>query len=96
MIHWLMVLFVAVLFVALTPGVLVTLPPRSSKLVVAATHGVLFALAYHFTHAAAWSVLYGGKEGACDCKHGSCGSDGKCKSCNEGYEMKDGKCHKKK
>jgi hypothetical protein len=62
--HWLMVAFVAVLFVALTPGVLVTLPPRSSKLVVAATHGVLFALVYHFTHHAVWMFLYGGKEGA--------------------------------
>jgi|UniRef100_A0A6C0B6V9 mannose/fructose/N-acetylgalactosamine-specific phosphotransferase system component IIC len=63
MIHWLMVGFVAVLFVALTPGVLLRLPPGGSKLVVAATHGLVFALVYHFTHAAAWSVLYGGKEG---------------------------------
>ena len=78
-----MVVFVAILFVALTPGVLVTLPPRSSKLVVAATHGVLFALAYHFTHAAAWSVLYGGKEGM---NH----------QCKEGeHKNKDGKCVKK-
>ena len=63
--HWLMLAFVALLFVALTPGVLDTLPPRSSKLVVAATHGVLFALVYHFTHHAVWMVLYGGgREGA--------------------------------
>lgn len=33
-------------FVLLTPGILVTLPPRSGKLTVAITHGVVFALLY--------------------------------------------------
>jgi hypothetical protein len=60
--QWLMLVFVALLFVALTPGVLVTLPPRSSKLVVAATHGLLFAVVYHFTRHAAARML-GGREG---------------------------------
>ena len=60
---WLMLAFIAVLFVALTPGVLVTLPPRSSKLTVAAVHGVIFALVYHFTHHMVGSILYGGREG---------------------------------
>ena len=40
----------AVLFFVLTPGVLLRLPPGGSKLVVAATHAVVFALVYHFTH----------------------------------------------
>ena len=44
-----MSLYVALLFVVLTPGVLLTLPPGGSKLVVAATHGVVFALAYCLT-----------------------------------------------
>lgn len=57
-----MLAFVALLFAALTPGVLVTLPPRSSKLTVALTHGVVFALVYHFTHNAARAML-GGREG---------------------------------
>jgi hypothetical protein len=45
-----MSLYVALLFVVLTPGVLLSLPPGGSKLVVAATHGVVFALAYCLTY----------------------------------------------
>lgn len=44
-----MSLYLALLFVALTPGVLLSLPPGGSKLVVAATHGVVFALVYCLT-----------------------------------------------
>ena len=91
--QWLMLAFVALLFVALTPGVLLRLPPGGSKLTVAAVHGVVFALVYHFTHHIVGGILYGGKEGACNCKNGSCGKDGKCNSCNTGYKLKDGKCH---
>ena len=54
MFHPLMTIFTALLFVALTPGILVTLPPKGSKLAVAVTHGLLFALIYHFTHKAVW------------------------------------------
>jgi hypothetical protein len=60
--QWLMLAFVALLFAALTPGVLVTLPPRSSKLTVALTHGVVFALVYYFTRDTARALL-GGREG---------------------------------
>jgi len=60
--QWLMLAFVALLFAALTPGVLVTLPPRSSKLTVALTHGVVFALVYYFTRDTARAML-GGREG---------------------------------
>lgn len=60
--QWLMLAFVALLFAALTPGVLVTLPPRSSKLTVALTHGVVFALVYHLTQHTA-RVMLGGREG---------------------------------
>ena len=34
------------LFVALTPGVLVYLPPKSSKMTTALTHGFIFALVW--------------------------------------------------
>ena len=44
-----MLAYLAVLFVALTPGVLFTFP-GSSKLIVAAVHGLVFALVWHFTH----------------------------------------------
>lgn len=53
-----MSVFVAVLFFVLTPGVLVSLPPRGSKLVVAATHAVVFALVYHLTKQAVYRYLY--------------------------------------
>jgi hypothetical protein len=59
MFHLYMSLFVALLFVLLTPGVLVTLPStRSSLLTVAVVHGVVFALVYHLTHKAVWKALY--------------------------------------
>jgi hypothetical protein len=44
-----MSLYLVLLFVVLTPGVLLSLPPGGSKLVVAATHGVVFALVYCLT-----------------------------------------------
>jgi hypothetical protein len=55
----LMTVFVAVLFVALTPGILVSLPPGGSKLTTALFHGVVFALVYHLTHKAVWRALGG-------------------------------------
>lgn len=56
----LMTLFVAALFVALTPGVLLTLPSKGSKLTVAVVHGLVFAVVYHYTHKAVFSYLYEG------------------------------------
>jgi hypothetical protein len=44
-------IYLALLFFVLTPGVLVSLPPGGSKLVVAAVHALVFAVVYHFTHA---------------------------------------------
>lgn len=51
-----MSLYLVLLFVALTPGVLAHLPSGGSKLVVAATHGVLFAAVYYFTHKVVWNA----------------------------------------
>ena len=45
-------LYLVLLFVVLTPGVLLHLPPGGSKLVVAATHGVVFAVVYYLTQKA--------------------------------------------
>ena len=50
-----MTLFTTLLFVLLTPGILVTLPPGGSKMTVALFHGVVFALVYHLTHKAVWN-----------------------------------------
>jgi hypothetical protein len=56
MFHPLMSLAVAALFFVLTPGILVSLPSGKGKFVVAATHAVIFALVFHFTHKAIWNV----------------------------------------
>jgi hypothetical protein len=52
-------IYIAVLFFVLTPGVLVSLPPKSSKLVVAGFHAVVFALIWHFTHKIVWRMSVG-------------------------------------
>jgi hypothetical protein len=56
--HLLMTAFVAVLFFALTPGILVTLPPKSSPVIVALTHALVFAVIYSLTHKAVYRFLY--------------------------------------
>lgn len=68
----LMTLFVAALFVVLTPGILLRLPPGGSKLQVAVVHGLAFALVYHLTHKAVYHFLYdeGFKGGAKAAKKG--------------------------
>ena len=44
-----MTLYITILFLLLTPGVLIRLSPGSSKMTVALTHAVVFGLVYHFT-----------------------------------------------
>jgi len=46
--YWKKLLFHAALFFVLVPGVLVSLPPGGSRLVVAGVHAVVFALACYF------------------------------------------------
>uniref|UniRef100_A0A6C0K5H0 Uncharacterized protein n=1 Tax=viral metagenome TaxID=1070528 RepID=A0A6C0K5H0_9ZZZZ len=58
----LMCIFLAVLFFVLTPGILVTLPPKGSKVTVALTHAVVFAIIYCLTYKAVYSYLYEGFE----------------------------------
>ena len=50
-------LYVAALFVLLTPGILLTLPPGGSKLTVAVVHGLVFALVYNLTYNMAVDAL---------------------------------------
>ena len=66
-----MTIFMALLFVVLSPGVLLSLPSNGSVLTKALVHGLVFALVYHFTHKAVWqwSMTLDGFTGmACDCK----------------------------
>ena len=59
MVNIIMSIYVAILFVILTPGVLLRLPPRSSTIVVAITHGIVFAILYHLTHKMVLDAAYG-------------------------------------
>ena len=52
--NWFMMLFLALLFFVLTPGVLLRLPARGDVYTVAAAHAVVFALVWHFTHKSVW------------------------------------------
>ena len=40
----------AVLFFLLTPGIILSLPPGGSKMVVAATHAVVFGIVFTLSH----------------------------------------------
>ena len=55
--HFLMPLYMALLFFVLAPGILVTLPPRGKKINVALVHAVVFALVYYLTHKAVYRML---------------------------------------
>jgi len=55
-----MTLFSALLFFVLTPGIVLSLPPKGSKVVVALTHAVVFALIYSLTHKMVYQFLYEG------------------------------------
>jgi len=56
MLNLAMLVYVAVLFYVLTPGILVSLPSRGSKMVVAATHAIVFAVVFKLTHKAVWKM----------------------------------------
>jgi len=56
----LMSLYLAALFVAFVPGILVTLPKGGSKYTVLAVHAALFTLVWHFTHKMVWRLSHEG------------------------------------
>jgi len=47
-------IYMILLFFALTPGILLSLPSGSSKKVVALTHGVVFTAVWWLTHRFVW------------------------------------------
>jgi hypothetical protein len=52
-------LYLAALFVALTPGVLLTLPKGGNRLTVAVVHGLVFAAIWYFTRNAVLEATEG-------------------------------------
>lgn len=49
-------LYTAILFFILTPGILLSLPPKGGKFTVAAVHALVFALIFYFTHKLVWRL----------------------------------------
>jgi hypothetical protein len=49
-------LYAVLLFVLLTPGILLTIPPKGSPLVVAVVHGIVFAVVMYFTQRMAYRI----------------------------------------
>uniref|UniRef100_A0A6C0KW01 Uncharacterized protein n=1 Tax=viral metagenome TaxID=1070528 RepID=A0A6C0KW01_9ZZZZ len=52
-------IFVVLLFVVLTPGILLRLPPKGDKFTVAIVHGVVFAFVLCMAHMYASTYLEG-------------------------------------
>lgn len=52
----LVILFSALLFFVLTPGVLLRLPKNGDKFTVAGVHAVVFALVFGLTHKLVWKL----------------------------------------
>ena len=52
----LVILFSAILFFVLTPGVLLRLPKNGDKFTVAGVHAVVFALVFGLTHKLVWRL----------------------------------------
>ena len=49
-------LYAAILFFILTPGILLSLPPKGGKYTVAAVHALVFALVFYFTYKLVWRL----------------------------------------
>ena len=61
------ILLAAVLFYAFIPGVLVTLPPKSSHMTVLIVHSILFAVVLHYAMKYVRQYEYFGNHGPAGC-----------------------------
>lgn len=61
--NWTVLVFSAVLFFVLTPGILVTLPKGGNKMTVAAVHALVFGLIFYFSNKLVVHLSEGFKEG---------------------------------
>jgi len=53
---WFMFIYSAVLFFVLTPGIVLTLPPKGKKMTVALVHALIFGLVFGLTHKFVWNL----------------------------------------
>ena len=87
---------------ALTPGILLTIPKKGSHLVVTIVHGLLLAIILHFTCAEVYRLSdvllsntpFEGFTPVTDsanivqpCQNGTSGANGTCLTCNTGYRL---------
>ena len=77
MMSYALAIYAAVLFVVLTPGVLLRLPPKGSLLTQAAVHGLVFALVFCLTSSYV-SRLTASMSGFEDMAGKACTKDGDC------------------
>jgi len=56
--HFFMSAYVFILFVLLTPGIVLTLPKNGSRLTVAIVHALVFTVIFHYGHKAVWDYFY--------------------------------------
>ncbi len=54
---WTSLVYAAVLFYLLTPGVLVSLPPGGSRTTVAVTHAIVFSVVWCYTYKAVHGLV---------------------------------------
>jgi hypothetical protein len=64
---------IVILFIALTPGVMISLPPQGSNLTIAVVHGIIFSIIWIFIYRIVNNV-YEGFENII----GPCGRDSDC------------------
>ena len=89
-----MLLYLTALFVALTPGILLTIPKKGSRLVVAIVHGLLLSVILYFTYNEVYRFANEGFTPVTDsanivqpCQNGTSGANGTCLTCNTGYRL---------
>lgn len=95
-------LYLTALFVVLSPGILLTIPKKGSRLVVAIVHGILLATILYFTYNEVYRLSgvllsntpFEGFTPVTDsanivqpCQNGTSGANGTCLTCNTGYRL---------
>jgi len=50
-------IYAAILFLLLSPGVLLSLPPKGSVMTKAAVHSLVFAIIFYFTYGYVWRLF---------------------------------------
>jgi len=56
--EWVMFLYTALLFFLLTPGILLTLPPKGKKMTVALVHALVFGVVFALSHKTIMRLSY--------------------------------------